>query len=44
LKAQGFNAGSATPLLTSQGNLQSSGTAAHLSLEPYAVYIGQVAK
>jgi len=44
LQPQGFNVGSAKLLLTTQPSLQSSGTIAHLSLEPYAVLISQLTK
>lgn len=44
LKAQGLNAGAVKPLLTSQRNLESIGTASRLSMEPYTVFISEVSK
>ena len=44
LSKQGFGSGAAKTLVTTQASLKSNSSVKQLSLEPFAVYIGELTK
>ena len=44
LSKQGFGSGAAKTLMTTQPSLKNASSVTQLSLEPFAVYIGEVTK